>query len=135
MLIDAGDGDVAHAELRALAVEDARVTIVPPGGDRFGDATIVGPVGPHDRLDPHALFELALALQDGADVVYSDEDCIDDRGVPGEPYFKPDWSPETLLTRDYVGRVCVMRRELLECGRRRARRVRDARNGTRRSCA
>jgi GT2 family glycosyltransferase len=34
--------------------------------------------------------------------------------VPSEPWFKPDWSPETLLTRDYVGRICVIRRELLE---------------------
>lgn len=101
-------------ELSALAAEDARIAVVAPGGDRFGDADVVGPLDPHDRLDPHALFELALALQEGADVVYSDEDCIDERGIPGEPWFKPDWSPETLLTRDYVGRLCVMRRELLD---------------------
>ena len=34
--------------------------------------------------------------------------------MPGDPWFKPDWSPETLLTRDYVGAICVMRRALLE---------------------
>ncbi len=99
--------------MRALA-DDPRILTVPPGGDRFGDAAVVGALDPHDRLDPHALFELALALQDDADVVYSDEDCIDERGIPGDPWFKPDWSPETLLTRDYAGRICVMRRELLE---------------------
>jgi GT2 family glycosyltransferase len=114
VLTDAPRDDARALELAAFAVEDPRIAIVPPGGDRFGDADVVGPLDPYDRLDPHALFELALALQDDADVVYSDEDRIDDRGVPGDPWFKPDWSPETLLTRDYVGRLCVMRREALE---------------------
>ncbi|HEV2641209.1 MAG TPA: glycosyltransferase, partial [Candidatus Elarobacter sp.] len=102
------------AELSAFAMNDARVTIVAPGGDRFGESGVVGPLEPGDRLEPHALFELALALQDDADVVYGDEDRIDDRGVPADPWFKPDWSPETLLTRDYVGRPFVIRRALLE---------------------
>jgi GT2 family glycosyltransferase len=114
VLVDAPSGEGAARELDALAAEDARIVIVLPGGDRFGDADVVGALDPHDRLEPHALFELALALQDDADAVYSDEDCIDERGVPQDPWFKPDWSPETLLTRDYVGRLCVMRRELLE---------------------
>ena len=111
LLIDAPD---EGAELAALAADDPRIAFVAPGGERFGDADVVGALDPHDRLEPHALFELALALQDDADVVYSDEDRIDDRGVPGDPWFKPDWSPETLLTRDYAGRICVMRRALLE---------------------
>jgi GT2 family glycosyltransferase len=101
-------------ELAAMLAQDDRITIVPPGGDRFGCADVVGPLDPYDRLEPHAFFELALALQDDADVAYSDEDRIDEREIPGAPWFKPDWSPETLLTRDFVGRLCVVRRELLE---------------------
>jgi len=106
--------DALSDELRALAATDPRVRIVGAGGDRFGSADVVGPLDPGDRLEPHALFELALALQDEPDVVYSDEDRIDERGVPFDPWFKPDWSPETLLGRDYVGRVVVIGRELLE---------------------
>ena len=106
--------DTILAELHALAAHDARIVIVAPGDDRFGAADVVGRLDPSDRLEPNALFELALALQDGADVVYSDEDRLDDHNVPGDPWFKPDWSPETLLTRDYVGGICVMRRSLLE---------------------
>jgi GT2 family glycosyltransferase len=106
--------DTRDGELRALAAADPRVQIVGSGGDRFGSSDVVGPLDPGDRLEPHALFEVALALQDAPDVVYSDEDRIDDRGVPFDPWFKPDWSPETLLTRDYVGRLVVIRRELLE---------------------
>ncbi len=102
------------ADVAAIVAQDERVTIVPAGGDRYGACDVVGPLDPYDRLETHALFELTLALQDDADVVYSDEDAIDEREVPGQPWFKPDWSPETLLTRDYVGRLCVMRRDLLE---------------------
>jgi GT2 family glycosyltransferase len=112
VLVDEPDG--AGSDVLALAADDPRISIVPPGGDRFGAADVVGPLDPHDRLEPHALFEFGLALHEDADVVYSDEDRVDERGVPQDPWFKPDWSPETLLTRDYVGRLCVVRRELLE---------------------
>ena len=114
VLVDEPVDDTILAELHALAAHDARIVIVAPGDDRFGAADVVGSLGPSDRLEPNALFELALALQDDADVVYSDEDRLDDHNVPGDPWFKPDWSPETLLTRDYVGGICVMRRSLLE---------------------
>jgi GT2 family glycosyltransferase len=113
-VLTGGPDEPASDELRALALDDPRVRIVDAAADRFGTADVVAPVDPGDRLEPHALFELALALQDGSDVVYSDEDRIDERGVPFDPWFKPDWSPETLLTRDYVGRIVVIRRELLE---------------------
>ncbi len=113
VLVDALE-EPRDGELRAVAAADPRVRLVGPGGDHFGAADVVGPLEPADRLEPHALFELALALQDDPDVVYSDEDRIDERGVPFDPWFKPDWSPETLLTRDYVGRPVVVRRELLE---------------------
>jgi GT2 family glycosyltransferase len=101
-------------DVRAAGAEEPRIVLVPPGGERFGDAELVGGLQPQDRLEPHALFEFALALQDGADVAYCDEDRLDDDGVPRDPWFKPDWSPETLLTRDYVGALCVMRRALLD---------------------
>ena len=113
VLID-GDDVTGAAELHTLAEEEPRLRVLTAEGDRFGGADVVGALDPYDRLEPHALFEFALALQDDTDVVYSDEDRVDDRGIPGDPWFKPDWSPETLLTRDYVGRLCVMRRELLE---------------------
>jgi len=114
VLLDGPLDDPALAPLHALAGEDARIALVAPGGDRFGEAEAVGPLDPHDLLEPHALFELALVLQDAGDVVYTDEDRISARGVPEDPWFKPDWSPETLLTRDYVGRLFVVRRALLE---------------------
>ena len=70
-----------------------------------------------DVLEPDALVSLFVRFAEGADVVYTDQDTFDADGIPSAPYFKPDWSPETILTRDYVGRVCAFRTDVLErCG-------------------
>jgi GT2 family glycosyltransferase len=66
-----------------------------------------------DVLEPDALLSIAVELNDGADIVYTDEDRFDREGIPREPAFKPGWSPETALTRDYVGRVCAIRGAVL----------------------
>ncbi len=47
-----------------------------------------------------------------ADVVYVDEDKIDAENRRIEPYLKPDWSPELLLSTMYVGRFLVVRKSL-----------------------
>ncbi|HEX3550166.1 MAG TPA: glycosyltransferase family 2 protein, partial [Candidatus Elarobacter sp.] len=68
-----------------------------------------------DVLAPDALFHVALAaLRDpAAGVIYSDEDKIDELGRRSEPYFKPDWSPDSLLARMYVGHLLALRRDLV----------------------
>lgn len=57
------------------------------------------------RVEAHALVMLAQEATAGRtpDVLYADEDRLDpwDRRV--DPFFKPTWSPELLLERDYVG--------------------------------
>lgn len=106
--------DEDAAELRGLAAADGRLRVVAPDEPRFGEGDVVVPLDVQDRLEPHALLELALAFRDDVDVVYSDEDVIDDRGLPSDPWFKPDYAPETLLTRDAIGRLCGIRRPLLE---------------------
>ena len=69
-----------------------------------------------DVLSPDALFENALVVnrQPDIDVVYSDEDKIDEDGERSLPYFKPDWSPDSLLSRNYVSHLGVYRRQLVE---------------------
>jgi GT2 family glycosyltransferase len=69
-----------------------------------------------DALARDALFQIALLANrhPDADFVYTDEDKIDDLGRRSEPYFKPDWSPDSFLARMYVGHLAVFRRSLLE---------------------
>ncbi len=52
-----------------------------------------------------------------ADVLYSDEDKIEPNGAYSEPYLKPDWSPDLLLSMMYVLHLLVIRKSLfLELG-------------------
>jgi GT2 family glycosyltransferase len=69
-----------------------------------------------DVLSQDALFENALVInrKPDVDVVYSDEDKIDEFGQRSLPYFKPDWAPESLLARNYISHLGVYRRSLVE---------------------
>jgi GT2 family glycosyltransferase/glycosyltransferase involved in cell wall biosynthesis len=69
-----------------------------------------------DELSPDALAEVALyvSANGDTDVLYSDEDKIDPKGHRYDPHFKPDWSPELLLSVMYVTHLFVIRRTLFE---------------------
>jgi O-antigen biosynthesis protein len=68
-----------------------------------------------DTLAPDALFRVVeLMTSSAADVVYTDENAIDDVGELSDPILKPHWSPDLLLATNYVGRLCVVRRNLID---------------------
>jgi glycosyltransferase involved in cell wall biosynthesis/GT2 family glycosyltransferase len=69
-----------------------------------------------DEIAPHALFAIAERLQQhpDADLIYSDEDKIDAAGHRYDPQFKPDWSPELLLSYNYINHFTAIRRTLFE---------------------
>ncbi|VTR97657.1 glycosyltransferase family 2 protein [Tuwongella immobilis] len=68
-----------------------------------------------DTLAPFALYEIVSAINQvpDADVLYSDEDKLDSEGDRCEPLFKPDWSPETLRSLNYICHLFVLKRSLL----------------------
>jgi O-antigen biosynthesis protein len=69
-----------------------------------------------DVLAPHALAEMALRIsqQRDLDLLYSDEDRLDEAGRRANPFFKPDWSPDLLRACNYICHLVVIRRSLLE---------------------
>lgn len=68
-----------------------------------------------DRLAPEALAELAAEINEsGADFIYTDEDYIDRDGERSNPHFKPDFSPDLLLSHNYITHLVCVRRDLLE---------------------
>jgi len=69
-----------------------------------------------DTLAPHALAYVCEGLNQHpeADLFYSDEDKIDTRGNRFDPFFKPDWSPDLLLSENYICHLLVLRRDLAE---------------------
>lgn len=68
-----------------------------------------------DELHPFALLELVRCLnaQEGADLIYSDEDKIDVYGHRSQPSFKPDFDMDMLLSFDYLGHLIALRRSIV----------------------
>jgi glycosyltransferase involved in cell wall biosynthesis len=64
-----------------------------------------------DEIRPHALACVALELDahPNADLIYSDEDKIDENGHRYDQYFKPDWNPDLFLVQNYVSHLGVYR--------------------------
>ena len=67
-----------------------------------------------DILSQDALFEVVRAINENknADFIYSDEDKIDENNERFEPYFKPDFSPETLECNNYITHFVVVKKDL-----------------------
>ncbi len=76
----------------------------------------VGLLDQGDELAPDALFEVVKLLQEHpeADLIYTDVDEVDGEGSRSNPYFKPGWSPDLLLSANYVSDLSIYRRGLLE---------------------
>jgi GT2 family glycosyltransferase len=83
---------------------------------KLASGDFVGLLDHDDELAPDALYEVASLLQAkrDADVIYTDEDKMDPDGTRTQPFFKPDWSPEYLLSCMYTCHFTVYRREVLD---------------------
>jgi GT2 family glycosyltransferase len=73
--------------------------------------THVAVIGETEQLRPHALAEFALALDDApdAEIVYADEDTLNEDGGRSDPHFKPDWSEDLFRSWNYLGRPTVLK--------------------------
>lgn len=68
-----------------------------------------------DLLSENALYEVVKVLNDNKklDFIYSDEDKINLDGKRCDPHFKPDWSPDTLLSLNYICHLSVLRTKIV----------------------
>ena len=69
-----------------------------------------------DTLSKDALYCVVKALNENKklDFIYSDEDKLDPSGRRCNPNFKPDWSPETLLSLNYICHLTTIRKTLVD---------------------
>lgn len=77
----------------------------------------IGLLDHDDMLAPFALYEVVkLFNQDRQlDFIYSDEDKVPaDCGKRYDPFFKPDWSPDTFLSYNYICHFAVVRKLIVE---------------------
>ena len=127
LLIDDGSSasDLLNA-LPALAARDRRITLARLGEHKGISAASNQGLGlargewvaflDHDDvLEPDALFQILRLLQThpDADLIYSDEDKLAENGCDA-PLFKPDWSPDFLLSYNYVGHLTAVRSGIVQ---------------------
>lgn len=69
-----------------------------------------------DVITSHCLWEVVKAIQNNhqPDILYSDEDKIDENHFHQSAYFKPDWSPDHFLAKNYMGHVCVIKKTIID---------------------
>jgi GT2 family glycosyltransferase len=69
-----------------------------------------------DSLAAEALFEVVKRFADdpSAEIVYADHDLMDATGHRSDPFFKPEWDPELLLSTNILGPFTAVRRSLVE---------------------
>ena len=69
-----------------------------------------------DEFTPDALYEVVRFLQEHetADFIYSDEDKLEPNGERSDPFFKPDWSPELMLSCMYTCHLSIYRKQLVD---------------------
>ena len=71
----------------------------------------------HDDLLPSYALTVFSHWQDHhpeAELFYGDEDKVDIHGRFSQPFFKPDYSPELLLSQNYIVHLVVIKRTLME---------------------
>ncbi len=99
-------------------------TLIPSDGDAWnrpvahehdGRGVLYALLSPGDEPGADALLELAVAggLHPGIDLLYGDEVRISPVSNEKEPFFKPDFSPDLLLSSNYIGRPWVATAALL----------------------
>jgi glycosyltransferase involved in cell wall biosynthesis/SAM-dependent methyltransferase len=125
-MADGGSQEAIRDVLRRFARRDRRVRV------RFLDSNLgisgnsnmaiewargefIALLDHDDMLAPFALFEVADSLNrmPELDFIYSDKDCIDLEGRRFNPLFKPDWSPDLMLSVNYVTHLCAIRTALV----------------------
>ncbi|MFM7423406.1 MAG: glycosyltransferase [Elainella sp.] len=68
-----------------------------------------------DLLTPDALYEVVQLLNrhPEADLIYSDEDKLNEQNELFDPFFKPAWCPDSFLSQNYICHLGVYRRRIV----------------------
>jgi glycosyltransferase involved in cell wall biosynthesis/glycogen synthase len=112
--------------LKDYALKDSRIKVelLPENKGIAGNSNealslaigeFVGFLDHDDELRPNALYEIVKLLNEDRhlDLIYSDEDKIDTRGNRMHAFFKPDWSPDLLMSMNYICHLTVIRKNII----------------------
>lgn len=96
--------------------ENGHISRTTNDGIALATGEFVGLMDCDDCLAINALYEMAKMLNQNPeyDFIYSDEDKINENGTKrSNPFFKPDWSPDTFMSYMYTCHFSIFRRSLL----------------------
>lgn len=127
----ADDGSTNGATVEALsrlAARDPRISVhrLPQNGGISAATNValsaargdyIALLDSDDALLPHAACRVVEHLNhvdEPPDVLYSDEDKLDEEGARIDAYFKPDWSPDLFLSNMYACHWLLARRSLVQ---------------------
>lgn len=97
--------------------ENGRISACTNTGIDAAEGEFIAFMDCDDTLAPFALYEVVKELNKDIylDFIYSDEDKINDDGtVRHSAFFKPDWSPDTLMSYMYTSHLGVYRTSLVK---------------------
>lgn len=83
---------------------------------KIAKGEFIGLLDHDDKIHPFALMKVVELLQDNQelDMIYTDEDKINEEDRYFGPYFKPDWSPEYLLSMMYTCHLGIYRTSIVK---------------------
>lgn len=124
---DASSAPHVQRVLRHYMDEDDRIKVIirrekghiaNASNDAIGIATgkYLALLDHDDALSEHAVYWLAkeVMAHPECDLVYSDEDKIDEDGNRMEPFFKPEWSPHLAISQAYLGHIVCFSARILQ---------------------
>lgn len=123
LLIVTGTDDEKHALRHAASgftESNGSISLLPlsklPKTSKLTRADFCALLTPGDELEADALLEFAAwsACNPGRDILYCDERRIDPSTGRKSIFFKPDWSPDLLLSTNYIGRLWFCSTSLLK---------------------
>lgn len=127
LLVDDGSTQAeTTAALHECARRDDRIAVIrrprqggvaaaTDEGLRAAEGEFIALLDHDDELSPHAMAAMArrIIAQPDVDVLFSDEDKIDEQGRRHTPVFKPAFSPHHLFTSNYLCHLLVVRTALV----------------------
>jgi O-antigen biosynthesis protein len=94
---------------------NGHISVASNDGVEMSSGEFVALLDNDDLLSSGALSEVVRVLNVNPryDLIYSDEDKIDESGLFCDPHFKPDFSLDTLLSMNYICHFLVLRKSVV----------------------
>ena len=113
--------------LREYAKTDTRIiiTLIKNCNEiaEYYNTALISTTGDHilvidqgDELTINCLFEFVkyINIHPADELIYADQDVIDDQRNLSQPYFKPGWAPDNLLSDNYIGNAAIIKKTAIE---------------------